>query len=101
MTMEFEFDSEKDEANWKKHHIRLAVAALVFTDPMRLERLDDGEYGEDRWQTLGRVHDILFVVYTERGSRRRLISARLATKPERRSYHGHYLIDNSGWTKAD
>lgn len=100
MVMEFEFDSDKDDINWRKHRIRLSAAAFVFSDPYRLERLDDGDYGEERWQTLGRVDDILFVVYTERCAKIRLISARLATKSEKRSYYGDYLFDDSGWTKA-
>ena len=39
-------------------------------------------YNEDRYNTIGMVNDILFVVYTERKENIRLISARLATKTE-------------------
>jgi uncharacterized DUF497 family protein len=44
---------------------------------------------------------VLFAVYTERGERKRIISARLANKAERRSYNGHYQIDGKGWSKAN
>ena len=42
--------------------------------------------GEERYQVIGKVNKILFVVYTERKERIRLISARKATKMERRRY---------------
>jgi hypothetical protein len=42
-----------------------------------------------------------FAVYTERGERKRIISARLANKAERRSYYGNYQIDGKGWSKGD
>lgn len=42
---------------------------------------------EIRYITIGRVHEILFVVYTERGENIRLISARVATKKERSMYY--------------
>jgi uncharacterized DUF497 family protein len=64
-------------------------AQYVFADTERLERLDrsgGNTSGEERWQTLGMVGRVLFVVYTERGENKRIISARLADKPERRSY---------------
>jgi uncharacterized DUF497 family protein len=81
MTREIEFDPRKEEQNWKAHKIHLATAALVFADPMRIERRDDSKgnmSGEERWQTLGMVDKVLFVVYTERGDKTRLISARPA-----------------------
>ena len=80
---EFEFDSVKDALNRKKHGIDFFTAALVFSDPMRIERLDDSvDTDEERWQTLGKVGKVIFVVYTERGARTRIISARIATKAE-------------------
>lgn len=46
--------------------------------------------GEERWQVIGMVDDILFVIYTEREDRIRLISARRANKNERRKYYAGY-----------
>jgi uncharacterized DUF497 family protein len=103
-TKDFEIDPEKASTNWIKHKVRLETAALVFVDPLRIERRDDSEGntgGEERWQTLGKVDKVLFVVYTERGEKTRLISARAADKAEKRSYYGHDTHNRKGWTKAD
>jgi uncharacterized DUF497 family protein len=104
MTREIEFDPRKEEQNWKAHKVHLATAALVFADPMRIERRDDSKgnmSGEERWQTLGMVGKVLFVVYTERGDKTRLISARPAKGPEKRSYYGHDESNRKEWSKAD
>jgi hypothetical protein len=45
------------------------------------------EWDEDRYVAIGLVGDILFVVFTERKEKIRLISARLATEKERRLYY--------------
>jgi len=102
------FDPEKAANNVKKHHVGFETASLVFLDPLRLERLDDSasnESSEERWQILGRVGKLFFVVYAEttdeEGEVTRLISARIATKAEQRSYNGHDDDNSKGWTKAD
>ena len=103
-TVQIEFDPEKAKINWQEHKVDFEDAALVFSDPMRIERRDDSESntsGEERWQTLGMVHKVLFVIYTERGEKTRIISARPADKAEKRSYHGHDYNNRKGWTKAD
>jgi len=103
--IDIEWDDDKNEINKKEHEgLGFELAQLVFSDPNRLERLDQSKYNtfdEDRWQTLGMAGKVLFVVHTERGERKRIISARLANKAERRSYHGNYQIDGKGWSKAD
>jgi uncharacterized DUF497 family protein len=104
MTKQIEFDPHKDAKNWAKHKLHFATAALVFADPMRIERIDDSSNntsGEERWQTLGKVGEVLFIVYTERGEKIRLISARIATKAEKRSYYGFNPTDNKRWTNSD
>ena len=65
---------------------------MVFYDENRIE-LYDSEHSleEDQYNTIGLVDDILFVVYTERKNRVRLISARPANKKERRLYYDRYL----------
>jgi uncharacterized DUF497 family protein len=77
------------------------VAQYVFADPERLERLDQSQSGEERWQVLGKVEKVILAVFQEKALARRLISARLATKAERRSYYGYYHVDGKGWTKAE
>jgi uncharacterized DUF497 family protein len=98
------WDTEKAAINKQTHGVSFEAAQLVFLDPDRIERIDRSEgntSGEERWQTLGMVDKVLFVVYTERGETPRLISARVANKAERRSYNGNYLIDAKGWSKAN
>lgn len=43
-------------------------------------------FDETRWQVIGKVEDVLFVVYTERVDSLRLIMAREASPKERREY---------------
>ena len=88
----FEWDEEKDRANIVKHGVDFATAARVFWDDDRIELYDAGHSDyEDRYQTIGMVRDLLFVVYTERGAKIRLISARRANAQERRSYYDRHL----------
>lgn len=86
--MEFEWDSRKAETNLRKHGVPFRFATAVFLDENRLERLDaSAGYGEDRWITVGLAGEFeLTVVYTVRGERIRLISARKADRYEREAY---------------
>ena len=100
------WDENKNAINKRKHHIGFEDAQYVFSDPLRIWRLDRSENntsGEVRWQTIGKVGKVLMVVYTEQEEDNeyvtRLIMAREAEKSERRSYNGYYQIDNKGWTK--
>ena len=100
------WDEAKNAENKQKHKIGFEDAQYVFSDPLRIWRLDRSENnmsGEERWQTIGKVGKILFVVYTEQEKRSekitRIVSARKAEKHERRSYNGYYTIDNKSWSK--
>ena len=86
--LEFEWDEQKAVANLSKHGISLADAAAVFEDPFALDMEERAmEYGEVRRRIIGVGHGrFLTGIYTERGDRIRLISARKATRPERREY---------------
>lgn len=89
MALEFEWDEEKAQKNLKKHGVPFETAAKVFLDENRIEIYDEANsMDEDRYITIGRAGDVLFVVYTERYPRIRLISARLATARERKVYYG-------------
>lgn len=91
MNLEFEWDEEKERLNLKKHGISFEAAAKVFGDVDRIEIYDEAHsIEEERYITIGMAGDILFVVYTERRPRIRLISARLATARERKMYHGYF-----------
>jgi hypothetical protein len=86
--LEFEWDPAKAVANLRKHKVPFLIACEAFKDGDRLEFPDfSSEYGEERWVVLGRVSQtILSVVFTERGERIRLISARRADTHEQRTY---------------
>ena len=91
MPLQFEWDEEKERINIKKHGVSFDVAAQVFFDQNRIEILDDAHsIHEERYVTIGMAGDILFVVYTERTPKIRLISARIATARERRAYYGNF-----------
>jgi uncharacterized DUF497 family protein len=61
---------------------------------------DDSSDDEDRYQTIGYYHDVMFVVYTERADNIRLISARIAEPFERRIYaNSETLLD--GWERVN
>lgn len=86
--MKFEWDVEKNIRNKEKHKISFEIAAHVFDDPEYIEMYDfEHSTEEDRYIAIGKVGDILFVVFTERKETIRLISARLATSAERRLYY--------------
>jgi len=86
--VDFEWDPEKAQANLRKNGVPFPIACEVFKDESKLEHPDvSGDYGEERWIVLGRVGQrILSVVYTQRGPRTRLISARGADRNEQRIY---------------
>ena len=85
----FEWDTAKAERNLVKHGVSFEAARWAFDDVFAFERCDfDSEPGQTRYIILGMVKDvILTVVYTERGERTRIISARRATKHERTEYY--------------
>ena len=90
--LNFEWDREKAKRNKIKHGISFKTAAKVFNDPNRLEEFDwVHSWNEERWQVIGMADDILFVIYTERRDKIRIISAREAEEDERRAYYGRRL----------
>jgi uncharacterized protein len=89
MKLEFEWHDAKAEANWQAHGVSFDLATTVFKDPFAMERLDDREdYGEQRFVIIGMAEGqvLLFVAYTEREDRIRIISARRATQYEQDDY---------------
>jgi uncharacterized DUF497 family protein len=90
--IEFSWDDKKAEANWRKHGIKFETAVQVFADPFHLTRHDRIEGGEYRWQTVGMVEGAKLLLVAHGWSDRdgiehiRLISARPATRHERRQY---------------
>ena len=87
----FIWDEEKNKINKKKHGISFKLAARVFLDKNRIDDLDELHSDfEERIKTVGRINGILAVIYTERGEKNRIISARNATKREEAQYYGQF-----------
>lgn len=83
----FEWDENKERLNFIKHGIKFGTAVKVFKDPNLLMRMDVEHGDELRYNALGNVGKILFVVCVMKsGNRIRLISARLATASEKKRY---------------
>lgn len=85
--MDFEWDPRKAVANLRKHGIDFADAATVLHDELAVTVPDAGP-DDERFVTIGidALGRVLVVVFTWRGDRVRLISARRASAPERRQY---------------
>jgi uncharacterized DUF497 family protein len=87
--MEFRWDPAKAASNLRKHAVAFEEAATVFLDPLAISARDpDHSLEEERWLLFGSsaAGRVLVVSYTYRGEAVRLISGRVATKAERRSY---------------
>ena len=86
----FEWDDEKNKANREKHKISFESAAYVFFDPNYIEIPDEAHSNDEtRYDVIGFVNKVLFVVCTNRGEATRIISARKATAKERSRYYGN------------
>ncbi|MBV8136495.1 MAG: BrnT family toxin [Deltaproteobacteria bacterium] len=85
--MGFEWDERKARANRRKHRVDFADAATIFGDERAVTVAED-DPEEERYATIGidALARVLVVVYTMRGDRIRIISARRATKREREHY---------------
>ena len=85
----FEWDPEKAAHNLSKHGVSFEEAGTVFQDALFVVFKDpDHSIGEQRSIILGQSSEgrLLVVAYTERRRTIRLISAREATRRERRAY---------------
>jgi hypothetical protein len=87
--MSYEWYQRKASVNFRRHGVRFAHAVQVFADD-RAVIMPDTSSSEERFIILGAdmLGRILVVVYTYRGDRIRLISARKADSDERRQYGG-------------
>jgi uncharacterized protein len=83
---EFEWDDNKAKINRKRHKIDFEDGAAIFRNTVVARPQAEG--GEDRWIAIGATGwRELVVVFTEREGRCRLISARTATRQERKEYY--------------
>ena len=91
MSLLFEWDHEKAASNLEKHGITFEEASTVFKDSLSLTINDLlHSVGEQRFVTIGESaeREVLVVVHTQQDTKIRIISAREATRKERRDYEG-------------
>lgn len=86
--LNFEWDEQKAASNLAKHRVSFVAASEVFNDPFAIDAEERSmDYGELRRRIVGLGNGIfLAVIYTERSDMIRIISARRATRAERREY---------------
>jgi uncharacterized DUF497 family protein len=86
---EFEWDDEKELLNLQKHGVTFEEAKAIFKDPLAVT-IDDPEHSDDenRFVTIGITffNDVYVIVHADRENRVRIISARHATRAERRKF---------------
>jgi uncharacterized DUF497 family protein len=92
----FEWDEAKNLSNQHKHGVSFEEASQVFRDPLFVSLKDRIQDGEKRWRTYGEVEDYLLMMAAhtlreEDGHGAtieviRIISARYASRKERRLY---------------
>lgn len=89
----FEWNAHKASANLAKHGVSFETARRVFDDPFAVDIEDrSANYGKVRRRIVGLGNGlVLAVIYTERSETIRIISARKATRAERKEY------DDNGW----
>ncbi len=91
--LKFVWDSDKEKINQRKHGISFETAARVFLDENFIDYIDEFHSDdEERIIIIGRVRNILTVIYTERGDRNRIISARQADKDEEEQYYAQFYF---------
>ena len=89
MSLEFEWDEDKARSNMKKHRVTFEEAESAFSDPISLTIYDEEHsVDEARYVLIGESDRsrLLVISFTERGDRYRIISARVANRPERKQY---------------
>lgn len=91
--MLFSWDPAKAKENLRKHRVSFELAQSVFDDPLQVSLRDIGSHREERWVTIGRCanRNTLVVIHTYRVIENeqelvRIISARRATRNEKRDY---------------
>lgn len=95
--MIYEWDAKKAKANWRKHGVSFDEAASVFLDQLAVTFPDPDHSGEElREITIGHSarQRVIFLCHARRGDRTRLISARKATRKERRQYEESISEEN-------
>lgn len=87
--LDFEWDADKNQANIDKHGIAFDLAIQIFNGDTLTYQDTRFDYDEVRMISIGPLSKRLMisVVHTKRGDKTRIISARHASREERRNYH--------------
>ena len=91
MSLLFEWDASKARINIEKHGISFEEATTIFGDPLAITVESSVVRGEKRFVTIGqssKARFVIVVVHTDRNDRIRIISARPASRAERKQYGG-------------
>ncbi len=85
----YEWDDDKNRKNVEKHGIDFETAKRIFDSPIVSRRDERKDYNEIRYVSIGIIDQVamIVVVHTNRQGRIRLISARPASRRERRIYY--------------
>ena len=90
--MDFARDNYKAAANFRKHGVSFSEAETVFDDPLAVIA-EDRQHSEQEPREVITEHSetgrLLFVCFVERAGAVRLISARQATRRERKNYENN------------
>jgi uncharacterized DUF497 family protein len=87
LAAEFEWDEEKSSRNKEIRGFDFAFATGLFDNPVLESVQTQRDYGELRIKAIGTIeNECVVVIYTPRGGKRRLISARPAIRKERNDY---------------
>lgn len=90
--MKFEWHPKKNRENIENHHVNFSRAAKIFKGDVLEWEDTRRDYKETRMIAIGRSERRLFrVVYTKRGNKIRIISARRAKRNDRRKYYNAFL----------
>lgn len=86
--MEFTWDEQKNGTNIAKHGFDFVDAEIVFQSKLLVRQDNRKEYGENRYQGIGKINDVtVVVIFTIRESEIiRIISLRKANRSERKAY---------------
>ncbi|MGD0488893.1 MAG: BrnT family toxin [Syntrophorhabdales bacterium] len=86
---EFEWDRGNIEKNWERHRVAYVECEEVLLSGQFIITKDTAHsIAEDRYRVLGKTDEgrILFLAFTLRGGKIRVITARDANKKERKTY---------------
>jgi uncharacterized protein len=87
--MRFEWDNAKNKSNTEKHGITFEEATAAFRDRNSIRLFNRNVNGEIRQHVIGKISELIMalVVYTDRNSNIRIISARRANRQEKEQYY--------------